>query len=182
MKIGLTKRVALQNGFQYDTIDQRWYDILSGQTLFFIPNTLQQDLNLIANELDSVILTGENSSIVNKEIELQLIQKMSDRGKPVLGIANSAFTVAESIGGTIEPISNQNGLSHPIFYNREVIEVSSYHDYCIKTLPENVDSLCLDYLGNVEAFISNNRCGVVWNPEKMEKPWIPPELAYLLRI
>jgi GMP synthase-like glutamine amidotransferase len=182
MKIGLTKRVAVQNGVEYDTIDQRWYDILSGQTLFFIPNTLKQDLNLIANELDSVILIGENSSIVNKEIELQLIQKMSERGKPVLGIANSAFNVAEAIGGKLEPVSNQNGLSHPIFYNREVIEVSSYHDQCIKTLPDHANSLCLDYLGNVEAFISNNHCGVVWNPEKMEKPWIPPEIAFLLRI
>ena len=107
---------------------------------------------------------------------------MTERNKPVLGIGNSALTIAEFLGGTIAPVSNQNGLSHPIFYNREVIEVSSYHDQGIKSLPDHVDTICLDYLGNVESFISNNLCGVVWNPEKMDKPWIPPEIAYLLKI
>jgi hypothetical protein len=49
-------------------------------------------------------------------------------------------------------------------------------------LPKSANILCLDYLGNIEAFISNNLAGIVWNPEKMEKPWIPPEIAYMLRI
>lgn len=182
MRIGLTKTVITQNGFTYDAIDQKWYDILAGQTLFFVPNTMNQDLNIVANDLDSIILTGESTSMINKEIEMQLIQKMIERNKPVLGIANSAFTIAELIGATTEPVSNQNGLSHPIFYNREVIEVSSYHDQCIKSLPKGAETLCLDYAGNIESFIAKNLCGVVWNPEKMDNPWIPPEIAYLLRI
>lgn len=182
MKIGLTKKAITHEGFTYDAIDQRWYEILAGQTLFFIPNTLKQDLDVIVNDLDSIILTGENTSNVSKDIEARLIRKMIERNKPVLGIADSAFTVAEIIGGTIEPVSNQNGLPHPIFYNREVIEVSSYHDRCITGFPSHVDTLCLDYAGNVEAFISKNLCGVVWNPERMDKPWIPPEIAFLLRI
>lgn len=182
MRIGLTKKVIEHDGFMYDAVDQGWYKVLNGQTLFFLPNTLNQDFNVIANDLDSIILTGDNSSEINKQVELRLLQKMSERNKPVLGIGNSALTIAEFLGGTIGPVSNQNGLSHPIFYNREVIEVSSYHDQGIKSLPSHVDTICLDYLGNVEAFISNNVCGVVWNPEKMEKPWIPPEIAYLLKI
>lgn len=182
MRIGLTKTVIEKNGFTYDAIDQKWYDILCGQTLFFIPNTLNQDLNAIVNDLDSIILTGQNTFGLNSEIESQLIQKMTERNKPILGISESAFSIAEFLGGTIEPINNQNGLDHPIFYNREVIQVSSYHNRCITKLPNHVESLCLDYAGNVEAFMSKNLCGVVWNPEKMEKPWIPPEIAYLLRI
>jgi gamma-glutamyl-gamma-aminobutyrate hydrolase PuuD len=182
MKIGLSKKIITHNGFTYDAVDQGWYHILRGHTLFFIPNTLNQDFNLVANDLDSIILTGENTNNQNREVELQLIQKMNERQKPVLGIAESAFLVAELLGAEMGTVDNQNGLSHPIFYNREVIEVSSYHDRCIKSLPENVNSLCLDYAGNVESFISNNVSGVVWNPEKMDKPWIPPEIAYLLRI
>lgn len=182
MRIGLTKKVIEHDGFMYDAVDQGWYKVLNGQTLFFLPNTLNQDFNVIANDLDSIILTGDHSSEINKQVELRLIQKMTERNKPVLGIGNSALTIAEFLGGTIAPVSNQNGLSHPIFYNREVIEVSSYHDQGIKSLPDHVDTICLDYLGNVESFISNNLCGVVWNPEKMDKPWIPPEIAYLLKI
>lgn len=182
MRIGLTKKVIEHNGFNYDAVDQGWYDILRGQTLFFIPNTLNQDFDVLVNDLDSIILIGEHSSEINKQVELRLIHKMVEKNKPVLGIANSALIIAEFLGGTVEPIANQNGLSHPIFYNREVLEVSSYHDLGIKTLPESTESLCFDYAGNIEAFINKNLCGVVWNPEKMENPWIPPEIAYMLRI
>ena len=182
MKIGLTKKVINHQGFTYDAIDHGWYNVLNGQTLFFLPNTLNQDFNLIANDLDSIILAGDGSSELSNQVELQIMHKMIERNKPILGISNSALTIADFLGGTIEPVHNQNGLSHPIFYNREVIEVSSYHDKCIKSLPKEAETLCLDYAGNIEAFIAKNMCGVVWNPEKMETPWIPPEIAYLLRI
>lgn len=182
MKIGLTKKAINHEGFIYDAVDQGWYKVLHGQTLFFLPNTMNQDFTVIANDLDSIILTGDNSSETNKQVELCLISKMIERNKPVLGIGNSALVIAEFLGATIEPVANQNGFPHPIFYNREVIEVSSYHDKCIKTLPNQTETLCLDYAGNIEAFINKNVCGIVWHPEKMDTPWIPPEIAYLFKI
>lgn len=182
MKIGLSKSIITHNGFDYDAIEHGWYETLRGHSLFFIPNTLSQDFNLMANDLDSIILTGGDRSNLRKTVELELANKMIERNKPVLGVGTGAFTIAELLGGTIEPINNHNGLSHPIFYHREVLEVSSYHDNCITELSENVNVLCVDYLGNIEAFIHNNIAGVVWNPEKMKEPWIPPEIAYMLKI
>ena len=182
MRIGISKSVIKHNGFVYDAIDQGWYNTLRGHQLFLVPNTLSQDFNVMANDLDSFILSGGESSETRKSVELELANRMLQRNKPVVGVAEGAFTIAELLGGTIEPINNHNGLSHPIFYHREVLEVSSYHDKCIKSLPENTNVLCLDYLGNIESFVNGNSAGVVWNPEKMDKPWIPPEIAYILRI
>lgn len=182
MKIGLSKSVITHNGFMHDAIDQGWYKTLKGHSLFLVPNIMNQDFNIMANDLDSFILTGGESNETRKSVELELANKILQRNKPVVGVAEGAFLVAELLGGTIEPINNHNGMSHPIFYHREVLEVSSYHDQCIKSLPKNTNVLCLDYLGNVEAFINGNSAGVVWNPEKMETPWIPPEIAYMLRI
>jgi gamma-glutamyl-gamma-aminobutyrate hydrolase PuuD len=182
MKIGLSKSIIHHDGFVYDAIDQGWYNTLKGHNLFFIPNTLNQDFNVMANDLDSLILTGGEYAEQRREVEQALINKMIERNKPVVGIAESAFQIAELLGGELDSVDKHYKVDHPIFYHREVLEVNSYHNRCIKHLPESVNVFCLDYLGNVEAFASDNLAGIVWNPEKMQKPWIPPEIAYMLRI
>ena len=182
MKIGLSKSIITHGGFSYDAIDQGWYNVLKGHNLFFIPNTLNQDFNIISNDLDSIIFTGGDYSGSRRLVEMELVNKMTELNKPVVGIAESAFQIAELLGGEIDSIDKHYKVDHPIFYHREVLEVNSYHNKCIKKLPESANVLCLDYLGNVEAFTSNNLAGIVWNPEKMDKPWIPPEIAYMLRI
>lgn len=182
MRIGLSKSVIIHDSVVYDAIEQGWYLTIPGHSLFCVPNTINQDFELMANDLDSLIITGGAENSVRRSVELELATKMIARGKPVVGIARGAFLTAEMIGGTIEPIANHNGVDHPIFYHREVREVNSNHDYCIKSLPESANVVCLDYLGNPEAFINGNIAGVVWNPERMKEPWIPPEIAYMLRI
>jgi GMP synthase-like glutamine amidotransferase len=182
MKIGLSKSIIHHEGFVYDAVDQGWYNTLLGHNLFFIPNTLNQDFNVMATDLDSLILTGGEYVEHRNEVEQTLVSKMIERNKPVVGIAESAFQIAELIGGELDSIDEHYKVDHPIFYHREVLEVNSYHNRCIKQLPKSANVLCLDYLGNIEAFISNNLAGIVWNPEKMQKPWIPPEIAYMLRI
>jgi gamma-glutamyl-gamma-aminobutyrate hydrolase PuuD len=182
MKIGLSKSIIHHEGFVYDAIDQGWYNTLKGHNLFFIPNTLNQDFNIMANDLDSLILSGGGYSEQRREVERALVNKMVERNKPVVGIASGAFELAEYIGGELECIEKHFDINHPIFYHREVLEVNSHHDKCIKSLPSSANVLCLDYLGNVEAFTHGNLAGIVWNPEKMDKPWIPPEIAYMLRI
>jgi len=182
MKIGLSKSVITQDNVTYDAIEQGWYNTIRGHSLFVVPNTMNQDFNVMANDLDSLIITAGYDNATRRTVEIELANKMLERGKPVVGIARGAFLVAEMIGGTIEPINNHNGLDHPIFYHREVREVNSNHGYCIKSLPDSANILCLDYLGNPEAFINGNIAGVVWNPERMKEPWIPPEIAYMLRI
>lgn len=182
MKIGLSQPILTLNGTMYDAIAHGWYETLSGHSLFFIPNTLNQDFDLMATDLDSLILTGGEVCDLRKAVELKLAGKMLERNKPVVGVENGAFTVTELVGGTIDTINHHDNIDHPIFYHREVREVNSNHKYCIKTLPESCEVLCLDYLGNPESFINGNLAAIVWNPEKMKEPWIPPEIAYMLKI
>ena len=182
MKIGLSKSIITHNGFDYDAIDQGWYQTLTGQSIFLIPNTLNQNFDNMANELDSLILTGGESFNLKRMVENELSSRMIEKGKPVLGVAESALHIAESLAAKIEIVENHYDLPHPIFYHREVLEVNSFHNRCIKSMHNDVNILCMDYLGNIEAFIHNNVAGIMWNPEKMEKPWIPPEIAYMLRI
>jgi gamma-glutamyl-gamma-aminobutyrate hydrolase PuuD len=182
MRIGLSQSIINYNGFAYDAMDQGWYTILSGHNLFCIPNTLNQDFKVVADDLDSLILPGGEYNELRRSVELALVQQMVEQNKPIIGIAESAFEIAAVIGAELESIEMHSETNHPIFYHKEVLEVNSYHTICIKNLPNSANILCLDYLGNIESFIHNNLAGIVWNPEKMEKPWIPPEIAYMLRI
>lgn len=182
MRIGLSQSIINYNGFAHDAIDHGWYSILSGHNLFCIPNTLNQDFNAVTDNLDSLILTGGEYTELRTSVELALVRNMTEHNKPIIGIADSAFEIAESIGGELASIERHSDADYPIFYHREVLEVNNYHSKFIKNLPKSANVLCLDYLGNVQSFINENVAGIVWNPEKMSKPWIPPEIAYMLRI
>lgn len=182
MKIALSQRTIYIKGRVYDSTEHGWYSLLSGHNLFFVPNTLNQDFDMIADNTDSFIITGGNDSDLRRTVELKLATKMMERNKPVVGICHGAFLLAEMLGGTIEEIKNHQFVDHPIFYHREVREVNSYHSLGITMMPENIDVICRDYLGNVEAFIDGNLAGIVWHPERMKEPWIPPEIAWMLKI
>lgn len=182
MRIGLSQRVIYLKGIAYDATEHGWYDLLKGHSIFFVPNTLNQDFDLMANDLDSLILTGGDDSDLRRSVELKLASKMLERNKPVVGVCHGAFLLAEMLGATIEEIKNHNGMDHPIFYHREVREVNSYHSLGITSMPDKIEVICRDYLGNVEAFVDGNVAGIVWHPERMKEPWIPPEIAYMLRI
>ena len=73
MKIGLSKSIINYGGFAYDAVDQGWYNTLKGHNLFFIPNTLNQDFNIVADDLDSLILTGGEYNELRRSVELSLI-------------------------------------------------------------------------------------------------------------
>lgn len=182
MKIALSQRIMYHKGNVYDAIEHGWYSLLSGHNLFCLPNTLNQDFDLIAENTDSFIITGGDDSDLRRTIELRLATKMMQRNKPVVGICHGAFLLAEMIGGTITEIKNHVDVDHPIFYHREVREVNSHHSLGITAMPENVEIICRDYLGNIEAFVDGNLAGIVWHPERMKEPWIPPEIAWMLKI
>jgi gamma-glutamyl-gamma-aminobutyrate hydrolase PuuD len=182
MKIAISQRIIYHKGRAYDATEHGWYDLLKGHNLFFVPNTLNQDFDVVADNSDSFIITGGDDSDLRRSIELKLASKMLQRNKPVLGICHGAFLLTEMLGGTVEEIKDHSGVDHPIFYHREVLEVNSYHSLGIKSLPNSVEVICRDYSGNIEAFVDGNLAGIVWHPERMEKPWIPPEIAWMLKI
>lgn len=182
MNIAISQRILYHKGRAYDATEHGWYSMLAGHTLSFIPNTINQDFDALANNFDSFIISGGDDSDLRRSVELKLATKMMQRNKTVVGICHGAFLLAEMLGGTIEEINDHVGVDHPIFYHREVLEVNSYHSLGIKALPESVDIICRDYLGNIEAFVDGNLAGIVWHPERMKEPWIPPEIAWMLKI
>jgi len=107
---------------------------------------------------------------------------MIERNKPVVGVAQGALLIADLLGSILEPDKKHITPSYPIIYHGEVIEVVGDHTTRILKNQPNVEVLCSDYNGYTEAFIKGNVAGVLWNPERMPKPWIPPEIALILRI
>ena len=182
MKIGLSQKILNHNGTVHDAIDHGWYSILTGHSLYFLPNTSNQQFDHVADNLDSLILTGGESSELRQSVELSLANKMIERGKPVVGIAQGALAIADILGATLEPIKKHITVNYPIIYHGEVLEVTGDHATGILKNEASVEVLCTDYNGYTEAFIKGNVAGVLWNPERMPKPWIPPEIALLLRI
>jgi GMP synthase-like glutamine amidotransferase len=182
MRIGLSQLILNHNGQPHDAIDHGWYSVLTGHSLYFLPNTGNQAFDHVADNLDSLILTGGESCDLRRKVELSLANKMIERNKPVVGVAQGALLIADLLGSILEPDKKHITPSYPIIYHGEVIEVVGDHTTRILKNQPNVEVLCNDYHGYTEAFIKGNVAGVLWNPERMPKPWIPPEIALILRI
>ena len=182
MRIGLTQMILDHNGIACDSLEHGWYNLLSGHSIFALPNTLHQDFDPVADTLDSVIITGGTLTSLKKDTELAIIEKMMQRGKPIVGVCTGALLIAEMLGATIQTIPNHNNIEHYVMYNGEAIKVNSHHGVGITNMNEKGEILCLSDTGEVEAFVHNNLAGVMWHPQRMTNPWIPPEIAFLLRI
>lgn len=182
MKIGLSQRILYHKGRAYDSIEHGWYSYLKEHTLFFIPNKLDQDFNLIANTLDAFIITGGDDSALRRTVETKLASAVMQRNKPVVGICHGAFLLTNLLGGQIEDVQDHIDTEHSVLYfdNKQI--VNSYHNLSIKKLHDTGTILCTDELGHIEAWIDGKLAGVVWHPERMEKPWIPIEIQILLGI
>ena len=129
-----------------------------------------------------MIITGGTLNSLKKDTELAIIEKMMQRGKPIVGVCTGALLIAEMLGATIQTIPNHNNIEHYVMYNGEAIKVNSHHGVGITNMNEKGEILCLSDTGEVEAFVHNNLAGVMWHPQRMINPWIPPEIAFLLRI
>jgi|FreactTroBogLake_1042271.scaffolds.fasta_scaffold00169_40 hypothetical protein len=181
-RIALSQRIVYHKGRAYDATEHAWYKLLLGHTLFFLPNTLDQDFDKIADHVESFIITGGDDSTLRRTVELKLAGKMMQRNKPVVGVCHGAFLLGETLGCTIQEIPKHMDVEHYIMYHGEAIKVTSHHSLGITKMHETGQILCLADTGEVEAFIDGKVAGIVWHPERMEKPWIPPEIALLLGI
>lgn len=153
---------------------------MAGHTLFYLPNSLNQDFDSIANNLDSFIITGGDDSTLRRTVEIKLASKMMEKQKPVLGVCHGAFLLTDLLGGSIIEVDAHRDTRHPVMYFGEIREVNSYHSLGIERLHSSGTVLCTDELGQVEAFIDGSLAGVVWHPERMEAPWLPDEIHHLI--
>lgn len=180
MKIGLTQRVLFHKGRAYDSIEHGWYSCLKEHTLSFVQNRIDQDTDLIADQIDVLIITGGDDSTVRRIVETKLATAMLIRNKPIIGICHGCFLLTHLLGGCVVEIADHMDTEHLISYQGQTYNVNSFHRLGIDQAPPTSTILAQDLQGNCEAWIDNKIAGIVWHPERMDEPFIPQEIKNLL--
>jgi carbamoylphosphate synthase small subunit len=180
MKIGLTQRVLFHKGRAYDSIEHGWYTLLKDHTLSFVQNRIDQDFEVIANDIDLLIITGGNDPVERRITETKLATAMLIKGKPIIGICHGCFLLTHLLGGTVSETDLHMDTEHSIICNDHEQVVNSYHTLKIDREPTGSEVLARDSAGNCEAWILNNIAGIVWHPERMSSPFIPKEILNLI--
>ena len=83
-------------------------------------------------------------------------------------------------GSVIDSVADHSETLHPVMYFGDSVIVNSFHSLAIKRLHSSGTVLCTDYNGHVESWIDGTLAGVVWHPERMDRPWLPDEIETLL--
>ena len=81
-----------------------------------------------------------------------------------------------------EDIDNHHGVEHEVELEGEWQMVNSFHTVGIASLAEELVAIAMDREYNIEAFKHKEKriWGVVWHPERMDKPILPKEIKELL--
>lgn len=146
-----------------------------------IANDPEQDFKAIAQALDAFVITGGDDSIIRRTTEIKLAKLMMLLDKPVLGVCHGAFMLTELLGGSVvAAIGDHSETLHPVMYFGEEVVVNSFHNLAIQQLHPSGTALCTDLDGHVESWIDGTLAGVVWHPERMDRPWLPDEIETLL--
>ena len=176
MRIGLTQRVLFHRDRAYDSLEHSWYEFLQGHTLVSIPNRLCSQFP----DIDLLIITGGDDHPIRNQIEHELVNSMLARDLPIIGVCHGCQLLTQRLGGSVVPVADHQDSYHEVFYQDESHLVNSYHRLRIERSPPGATVLAQDPDGYVEAWIQDRTAGVMWHPERMIKPWIPPEIQLLL--
>jgi len=181
LHIGLTQRVLYHKGRAYDSIEHGWYQYLKDHTLSFVSNRTDQDFETLAHTLDALIITGGDDSTLRRAVEIKLARHMVQRNKPVIGICHGCFLLTDIMGGQIGEAITHMDTCHSVYYFGEERMVNSHHSLQIVTPHKQATVLAVDTEGYCESWIDGKVAGIVWHPERMERPWIPDEIENLLK-
>ena len=131
MQIGLTQRVLLHKGRAYDSLDHSWYEFLQGHTLVSIPNRLPTPVP----DIDLLIITGGEDHPVRNQVERELVDVMSARNVPIIGICHGCQLLTQQLGGTVVPVDGHMDSYHEVEYHGKQHLVNSYHQLRIEHPP-----------------------------------------------
>jgi len=179
MNIAITQRELIIRNVHYDCLDHNWYTLLKNHKIFAIPN---QGLYNLDN-IDLLIFGGGNNSELRKETETKTFKMAIEKDIPIIGICHGAFVLNLLHGGDIfEDIDDHHGVEHEVELEGEWQMVNSFHTVGIATLAEELVAIAKDREYNIEAFKHKEKriWGIVWHPERMDKPILPKEIKELL--
>lgn len=191
-RIGITQRVEVvaDYGEVRDCLDQSWTRLGEELNLLLIPlSNLVTDVPGYLDQLalDGVILSGGNDladlpdarsgSQDRDRFEYALLSHCNPRDTPVLGVCRGMQMLSRFHGGQVTPVSGHRATRHAIIpesaglrYWPGPVEVNSFHDYGIETLPPKtpLQVLARDPAGAIEAFFHRERpqYAIMWHPER----------------
>lgn len=118
-----------------------------------------------------------------EELDFAFIKAFHKAKKPILGICAGVQSINVCFGGSLyqdipnhsikgdvkmHKINIENGSFLDRCYNKEQIEVNSFHHQAIKRLAENFRVTAKSQDGIIEAIEYENILGVQWHPEQMK--------------
>jgi gamma-glutamyl-gamma-aminobutyrate hydrolase PuuD len=157
-------------------LDHSWYEFLQGHTLVSIPNRLCSPFP----DIDLLVITGGDDHPIRNQIEHELVNSMLSRNLPVIGVCHGCQLLTQRLNGSVVPADDHQDCYHEVFYKEQPYLVNSYHRLRIERAPPGATVLAHDPDGHAEAWIQQRTAGIMWHPERMIKPWIPPEIQLLL--
>ena len=185
MKIAITQRETIINDILHDAVDSRWYTLLAKHELIPIPNIGA----MIPLDFDMLIISGGEITTNRTKTELLYFQMALLKDIPILGVCHGAFFINEQFGGTNSTTDGHKNTEHWILLlGAGAVKVNSFHNLVI-------DEISTDFLidartttshsdkdASIEAFKHKKLpiWGVVWHPERMITPILPPDLHELL--
>lgn len=182
MNIGLSQRILHYNKIAYDCLEHGWYNLLSGHTLSCIPNNPDQDFAAMVAALDLVIFTGGDAHPQRLIVETRLLTQCYATNTPVLGVCHGAFVINHLEGGVNTAISGHRNTEHTVVLDNKRCLVNSFHSNQIAELAPDLVELARSDDDCIEAFKHHSQqiWGLVWHPERMEKPILPEDLRRFL--
>jgi gamma-glutamyl-gamma-aminobutyrate hydrolase PuuD len=181
MYVGISQRILNFRHRSYDALEQTWYGYLQHHIILTIPNRLDQNFEELAKKLDVFVISGGDDRPLRRTTELKLATEIMKQGKPIIGVCHGAFLLTDILGGIVEiKDGHRGGTEHPVIYDGTEYQVNSFHGLYIRQPHAQARILATDPDGDCEAWIDGKIAAVVWHPERMTNPWLPPEIQSLL--
>ena len=179
-------------------LENTYKSVLEDLNILLFPVVSEKNLEKVCDICDGLVLTGSSADIpphyYNEEpipensydidefaLDKKAIELFSKANKPILGICRGLQSINVCFGGSLnQRIENhflEDGL-HKVnlkkgtflgnTYNKESIEVNSYHYQSIKEVAKNFVVSAKAEDGTIEAIENGNIIAVQWHPEKMK--------------
>ncbi|MCC6471364.1 MAG: gamma-glutamyl-gamma-aminobutyrate hydrolase family protein [Alphaproteobacteria bacterium] len=172
-----------------DALDQRWTRFLAaaGLLALVLPNHLPSALALVRRfEPAGVILTGGGDLVAyggdaaeRDATEAALVSWAMQAGRPVLGACRGMQQLLHLAGARLDRVEAHVRTRHKLVFAGRPIEVNSYHDFAIRSVPDQDYAVLAEAPdGTVEAVRHRRlpQLGIMWHPER-EAPFAAHDIA-----
>ena len=133
-----------------------------------------------------IVLSGGNNLQeypTRDNVEKYLLDFAKKQNLPVLGICRGMQLMANYFGVELEPVINHVGAQHTLTIDKEQISVNSYHNYRLRSVPEDFMVIARADDGTIEVMQHHTFpwLGFMWHPER-EQPFQEWEIKKIQKL